>query len=283
MKIIDAHVHVFPPGIVGDPKSCLEDEPCFSLLYKDPDARMITAELLVKAMKEQGISTSLVCSFPWRDTGKQREHNDYILDASAANPKSLVPLVAVDPLDTGALKEAERALGAGAAGLGEIGVYEHALLDDSVFGPLKKLAHLCAEADKPMLLHTNEPIGHEYPGKSPMCIRGLYRFLEACPHTRFQLAHMGGGLFSFALLKKKVRQVIKNCVFDTAASPYLYRTETYRLFFEICEKHQILYGSDYPLLSLSRYEKDLQKSGITDEQRDAIFELNARRFWRLSA
>ncbi len=281
MKIIDSHVHVFPPDVSENPKSCQQDEPCFELLYKDPKARMVSTESLLEAMDRQGISMSIVCSFPWRDPAMAKDHNDYILSSAQFHPDRLVPLASVDVLAPGAIKEAERALAAGAAGLGEIGVYEHDLTDDSVFDLLKRLARLCAEADKPLLLHTNEPIGHTYPGKSPMSIKGLYELISACPDTRFQLAHMGGGLFAFALLKREVRKVLKNCVFDTAATPYLYLPKTYKLFFDICDEQQILYGSDFPLLALARYEKDLAESGITKKQRAALLEQNAKRFWGL--
>lgn len=282
MKIIDSHVHIFPPDIVQNPSNYSAKEPNFSLLYGDPKAKMIQAESLLQAMDSQGVALSVVCSFPWRDAARAREHNDYILESAASHPESLLALASVDPLCPKAAQEAERALSAGAAGLGEIGVYEYDLADDSVFSTLKKLAFLCAEADKPMLLHTNEPIGRSYPGKSPMCIKGLYELVAACPETRFQLAHMGGGLFAFALLKREVRKVLKNCVFDMAACPYLYRPETYKLFFSMGEPHQILYGSDYPLLEVSRYKKELDEACVSDQQRTAIMELNARRFWRIS-
>lgn len=281
MDVIDAHVHVFTDEVTARPAECFDGEPCFELLYADPKARLISVAKLIEAMDADGVGRSVVCGFPWRDPGRARDHNDAILQAAKDHPDRLVPLAGVDPLADSAIPEAERALAAGAAGLGEVGVYLADLGDADVFGRVVALAKLCAEADRPMLLHTNEPVGHTYPGKAPMSLRGLYGLVAACPKTRFQLAHLGGGLFMFELLKKEVRGVLKNCVFDTAAAPYLYRPEVYSVFVQLAGAKRLLYGSDYPLLGLERYLKDMTKAGLAPDLQAQILGDNAKAFWRL--
>ncbi len=281
MDVIDAHVHVFTDEVTARPAECFDGEPCFELLYANPKARMVSVARLIEAMDADGVSRSVVCGFPWRDPGRAREHNDALLQAGKDHPDRLVPLAGVDPLADSAQAEAERALAAGAAGLGEVGVYLQDLGDETVFDRVSHLAKLCAEADRPMLLHTNEPVGHAYPGKAPMSLAGLYKLVAACPDTRFQLAHLGGGLFLFELLKKEVRGVLKNCVFDTAAAPYLYRPEVYPVFVQLAGAHRLLYGSDYPLLSLARYQQDMTKAGLAPGLQAQILADNARAFWRL--
>ncbi len=147
--------------------------------------------------------------------------------------------------------------------------------------PLVKAARLCAEADKPLLLHTNEPVGHSYPGKAPMGLKGLYDLVEACPGTRFQLAHLGGGLFFFELLKKKVGEVLKSCVFDTAAAPFLYTPRVYPVFLALAGRERLLFGSDWPLLALPRYLKDIRESGMSEEDAALHLGANAAEFWGL--
>lgn len=280
-RIIDAHVHIFPDEVIAARPLFCAHEPAFSLLYQDPRARMVNACELVEAMDEDGVSVSVVCGFPWRDAGRARMHNDCILQAARDHPGRLVPLAGVDPQDPRAPAEAERALAAGARGLGEIGVYGHDLSDPAVRPGLEMLAGLCAEAQVPLLLHTNEPVGHAYPGKSPMTIAGLYELVRDHPRTRFQLAHLGGGLFFYELLRREVPDVLANCVFDTAAAPYLYRPALYRVFADFSGEHRLLYGSDFPLLRLGRTRRDLDRAQLEPSQRTGILGANAVAFWNL--
>ena len=274
--IIDAHAHIFPPELIGRRESLLKSDPAFNLLYTDPQAQMAGSGDLVKTMNSDGVDAALVCGFPWRDAGRARLHNDYILQAAKDHPDRLVPLGCVDPLAKEALEEAERVLAAGAAGLGELARYHNDLGTEMI-----PLAKLCAEADRPLLLHTNEPIGHGYPGKSPMTLRGLYDLVRACPRTRFQLAHLGGGIFFYELLKQEAAGVLSHCVFDIAAAPFLYRPEIYRTFIRLAGEDRLLYGSDFPLLRLERYLKDMDSAGLDDGAKEKILGLNAKSFWNI--
>ncbi len=278
--IIDAHVHVFPPEAAADRAAFAAGEPAFGWLYEDPQAALASAEDLIAAMDEDGLEKAVVCGFPWRDTKKARRHNDYILEAAAAWPRRIIPLAAVDPRTPEAVREAERALGRGAAGLGEIGVYDADLAAPEVRPGLIALARLCAEADKPLLLHANEPVGQAYPGKSPMTLKGLYDLLKDCPSTRFQLAHLGGGVFFFELLKKEVKEVLANCVFDTAAAPFLYRPRLYPLFVSVAGEDRLLFGSDFPLLGFRRCFEEMESVGLAAALKRKILGLNAKSFWR---
>ena len=119
----------------------------------------------------------------------------------------------------------------------------------------------------PLLLHTNEPVGHFYPGKAHLPFWDLYELIKAFPSVTFILAHWGGGLWWYELLKREVREVLRNTYFDTAASPFLYRPEIYQYAVQIMGVEKILYGSDYPLLGLNRYLKELDQAGLNQEQR----------------
>lgn len=274
--IVDAHAHVFPPELISRRESLLGSDPAFNLLYSDPQAQMATAGDLLCAMSEDGVDKALVCGFPWRDAGYARLHNDYILQAAEEHPGRLIPLGCVDPLSKEALEEAERVLSTGAFGLGELARYHNDLSDEML-----PFAGLCAEADRPLLLHTNEPVGHSYPGKSPMTLRGLYDLVKACPKTRFQLAHFGGGIFFYELLRQEVAGALNRCVFDTAAAPFLYSPEIYNAFLEIAGTERLLFGSDFPLLRLERYQKDMDRAGLDAETKEKILGKNAAEFWKL--
>jgi len=76
------------------------------------------------------------------------------------------------------------------------------------------------------------------------------------------LAHWGGGIFFFNLLKKEVKESMNNVWFDTAASPFLYDPKVYRLAKDIIGADKILFGSDFPLLKPSRYFTELKETGL---------------------
>ena len=281
--IIDSHVHIFPPEVIQDRRPHLRAESQFALLYQDPKAVLGSAEELVRAMDRDGVDKALVCGFPWADPGRARTHNDYILQSAAKYPERLIPLACLDPSAPGGLAEAERSLARGAAGLGELGFYGNDLNEPKVKKSLVETSQLCAQADKPLLLHTNEPVGHSYPGKAPMTLQGLYELVKACPETRFQLAHLGGGLFFYELLKKEVKEALRNCVFDTAAAPFLYTPQIYSVFAAVAGPERLLFGSDWPLLRLPRYLKDIQASGMDEQEKSGHLGGNAAAFWRIGA
>ncbi len=77
-------------------------------------------------------------------------------------------------------------------------------------------------------------------------------------------------------MKKEVKTVLQNVWFDTAASPFLYRPEMYRIAGEVVGFDKILFGSDYPLLKPQRYFKEMGAAGLTTDQMDQITGLNAQ-------
>ena len=78
-------------------------------------------------------------------------------------------------------------------------------------------------------------------------------------------------------MKREVREVLRNTYFDTAASPFLYRPEIYQYAIQIMGVEKILYGSDYPLLALDRYLKELDQAGLHQDQREAVLGGNSQR------
>jgi predicted TIM-barrel fold metal-dependent hydrolase len=109
----------------------------------------------------------------------------------------------------------------------------------------------------------------------PMDLSQLYNFLQAYPSNRIVLAHWGGGLFFYALMKKEVREVLNNVWFDTAASPYLYTPDIYSVASEIVGHEKILFGSDYPLLKPGRYFEEMGSSDLSAESFKKIVGENA--------
>jgi predicted TIM-barrel fold metal-dependent hydrolase len=141
---------------------------------------------------------------------------------------------------------------------------------------------ICRVLDLPVLIHTNEPIGHAYPGKTPNTLAQIYRLTCAFSRNKIILAHWGGGLFFFSLLRKEVKENLQNVYFDTAASPYLYDAAVYRLAIERVGAEKILFGSDFPLLSPARYFEEMKAAGLSQDQMQQICGRNAAALFNLA-
>lgn len=275
--IIDIHTHIFPPEICRDRVSFFPGEPAFELLYRDEKrAPLSTAGGLIKAMDHDGIQGSVTFGFPWRQPELVRQSNDYVLEAMARYPGRLLGFACLNPELPEAVEEGERCLKAGMKGLGEIALYSP-LTGGSWRKRMSPLVELAQGWEVPILLHINEPVGHQYPGKGQQPFGELYDLIKAFPKTLFILAHWGGGLWWYQLMKREVKEVLANTYFDTAASPFLYRPEIYEFAVKILGPEKILFGSDFPLLELERYAKELGQAGLTPEQQAAILGGNSQR------
>jgi len=260
--IIDFHTHIFPSCFRDDRSAFFSDEPAFKTLYLSLQAKLAGAKELIRNMDEEDIHKSVIFGFPWENPEHYRIHNDYIIESVHRYPNRLIGFCCFSPLSAGGSREAERCLQSGLSGVGELAVYGSGLSPE-IINSLKEVMGLCSKFDVPFLLHTNEPIGHDYAGKTPMTLAQIYGFIKAYPSNRIVLAHWGGGIFFYGLMKKEVKEVFKNVWFDTAASPYLYTPDIYRIAGETIGFEKILFGSDYPLLKPQRYFKEMESAGLS--------------------
>jgi predicted TIM-barrel fold metal-dependent hydrolase len=269
--LIDIHTHAFPRVIREQRDKFFDNEPAFELLYKSPKARLVGAADTVAMMDEQGVDKSVVFGFPWRSEDTFRLNNDYILEAVARYPDRLIGFCCLDPMHTDAAGEVERCLQAGLSGVGELAFYTSGL-DERCLDPIMAVAR---RYDVPVMLHTNEPVGHQYPGKSPNTLIQIYTLVKRFQHNRIILAHWGGGLFFYTLLKKEVRETLANVWFDTAASPFLYQPAIYQHAITLAGADKVLWGTDFPLLKPRRYFKEMDQAGLADAEKRAICGANA--------
>lgn len=270
---IDFHTHLFPPSL-REVSLLKAPEPAFRTLYGGPGVRFAGPEDLLTEMETQGVAHAVVFGFPWDHPAHYECHNAFILETIGRFPGRLSGLCCFSPLARGAVREAERCLDAGLSGVGELAVYGSGLTGE-VIAAMEEVMALCRERDVPLLLHTNEPVGHLYPGKAPMTLGQIFSFLKAYPDNRIVLAHWGGGIPFYGLLKKEMKEVFRNVLFDTAASPFLYDPRVYRILGEIVGYEKILFGSDYPLLSMGRYLREIAQGGLTQEATERILGGNA--------
>jgi predicted TIM-barrel fold metal-dependent hydrolase len=217
---------------------------------------------LLRHLDSARIERAWVVGFSWRQEANAKAHNDYLRDMAQTFPDRLRWLAGMWPAAPWALAEAKRVMLNGSHGLGELAFYDR----DLRLPPLNRLCRLCQEYDAPLMLHVNEPVGENYPGKAPMGLSRTYEFLRMNPRGKIILAHLGGGIFFYKLLKSaQARKVMDNVWLDLAASPYLYQPQALRLAVQLMGAEKILLGSDYPLLTLARTQGLLSQAGLSPE------------------
>ncbi len=202
--MIDAHAHIFPPEMVRDRTSLLERDPWFRVLYGSPVARMVTAEELVEAMDAGGVDLTVVFGFAFADQGLCRLMNDYVLDAVSAHAGRLAGLCCVSPDRPGAVAELERCLDAGMRGCGELApdgqgwgdAFLPCLADGGAGARpvgaragMDAVAACLSERGPPLLVHSNEPVGHSYAGKGGFTPEGCLSWRAAYPDLTVVCAH----------------------------------------------------------------------------------------------
>jgi predicted TIM-barrel fold metal-dependent hydrolase len=274
--VIDFHTHIFPPWLRERRDEYIKRDPCFSLLYSQPEAKMATAEELLASMDEAGIGLSVVLNIGWVRHELCVKTNDYILDSVSRYPARLVGFCAMQPrAGDAAIAELERCAKAGAKGIGELrsDVQGFDLTDKRTMKPLVEAA---LKHDLVFLTHSSEPVGHEYSGKGSITPDILYSFIAGFPDLKLVCAHWGGGLPFYALMPE-VDKALTNVFFDTAATVFLYKPEIFKQMRHIIGSDKILFGSDYPLVLQNRVLAQIQSSQLLEEDKARILGANAQK------
>jgi len=275
---IDCHVHVTPPSITSDWKKYAEKEPYFSLLSRSKVNKFAAAEDVAAMLKKEKIDKAVVFGFAFQDLSLCRYVNDYVIEKVKEFPE-LTGFAVVPPCGMSAAKEIERCCKAGLKGVGELfPAGQNINLEKKE--ETACITDVCRELDIPLLLHANELAGHDYAGKTDVPLRHIETFISDNSGLKIILAHWGGGIFLYEAMKE-IKEKFRNVYYDTAATPFIYDERIYRAAkaLDLCGK--ILFGSDYPILSPSRYEEGIKKSGLHDEELKLILGENVRRLLKL--
>jgi predicted TIM-barrel fold metal-dependent hydrolase len=276
--IIDCHTHIFPEEVRKDREAFCKRDEGFSSIYKDSTSKMVGVDDLIASMDESGIDRSVICGFPWSQPDLCSLHNQYLMASASRYPNRLVVFVMLlfsNPDWSG--KELDRAVKGGARGVGEIAFYRDEMTSQDIHS-MKSILTQMEKQGIPLLLHTNEMIGHSYPGKGRTPLERFYELILSFPNLPIILGHWGGGL-PFYELMPEVAKGMANVYYDTAASPFLYSKKIYEIAREIVGIEKIFFGTDFPLISPRRYFKELEGSGLSKQDQEKILGLNfSRRF-----
>ncbi len=274
--IVDAHVHVFPPEVVAGREHFAALDPHFAALYANPRARLATAEDLLASLDRNGVAGAFALGFGWRDLALCRLHNDYLIDVQRRYPGRVAGFAAIQPLaGAAALAEVARALAAGLRGVGELMPHGqgYRLNEWAVLDPL---AEALVAAERPLLTHVSEPVGHAYPGKGDVSPAAAWELAARHPRLRLVFAHWGGGL-PFYELMPEVGRALGHTFYDSAATTFLYDFKVFRIVTELCGAERILFATDYPLLRQGPFLERVRALGLPEPALRRILGENAAR------
>ena len=276
--ITDTHVHVFPPDVIRDWEKIARKEAHFASLVRGKVHRWATVEDVVDSMNLTGIDESWIFGFAFEDQGLCRLCNDYVIDALKQHPDGLRGLAVVSPGCAGCEAELVRCRNAGMIGVGELFPQGQGV---DITDPRQtwRLASLTHEAGMFLLIHTAEPVGHDYPGKGNVGPKEAAMFCINHPEVSVVFAHFGGGLWQYELMPE-MKRILSNAWYDTAEFPWLYSPEVLLAIECAGVSEKFLYGSDFPILTYQRYSTLWEQAGLRGERLEKILSGNAETLLR---
>lgn len=292
MRVIDCHVHLYPPAVNRAPAAWAEaaGEPEWAAMSARlrKDGRPVQAfpgvgELL-REMDAAGVERAVLLGWYWRRPETCGVQNRFFAECVRAHPDRLSAFATLHPGAGRAETRAEmrRAHADGLVGLGELSPHAQGYAtDDPVF---RDALGLAAELGLPVNLHVTDPDGRPYPGRVETPLADLTRLARACPTATFILAHWGALL----PLREPDAAGLGNVFYDTAASPLLYGAEVWTRFLAAVPAERVLFGSDFPLNLYPKLDAAPAMSRLIAEARaggatDAVLAGNASRLLRLDA
>ncbi len=276
---VDFHIHVTPDDLIRDYRGIYDKEPYWALLSESPINKFANGKAVIADLDNSGFDVGVVTGFSFQDLGLCRYVNDYTIELVRKYPGRIKGMMAISPKEKGFETEFARCIDAGLVGIGEM------FLSGQGLDPFRKddlavLMGLAKEVDVPIVIHSNEPVGHDYVGKVEVTPKEIYNIALNFPENKLVFAHFGGGL-PFYELMKEIGSSLSNVFYDTAAGIYLYRPEVFKVLREIGILDKILFGSDFPLLSIVRYKAYFEKSGLNNEELELVLGENACRLLNL--
>jgi len=284
--IWDSHVHGYPKDVSRAASSwgLARGETHWLELVTEGPQGWADAEELLREMDRCGVERSLLLGWYWERAETCREQNGWYQRWVTAWPDRFSAFLSMhaDMLEPEA--ELERGRDWGALGVGELlpEVQSEGGWSDKGW---ERIIQWTSEAGWPINLHVTEPAGHRYPGRIATPLDRLTDIFETYPDQVWILAHWGGGL-PFYSLNRRVAKALKNCYYDTAATPLLYSKRIWRTVIDLVGAERILFGSDYPLRVYPRKQAEAEMHSflesfamteLSDLERDQIGSGNLKR------
>ena len=292
-RIIDSHIHMYPPEVFADPAAwgTVHREPWWTYCVAPPGRRSLQGwadiSRLLADMDRGGIEKCVMLGWYWEHQENCDLQNGWCIDWIRQYPDRLLGFATVQPTaGSKSLSQLQRALDAGLCGIGELfpQVQRFTFEDDA----WDRVVEIAIERDVPINLHVSDPLAGTSSMPHPAPLKDYVKLAKTFPDAKFILAHWGGGI-PFYELNPKVRALMKNIYYDTAATPLLYDKRIFRSIVDLIGAERILFGTDYPLLSYPEdtRETDFERQRaeaeetLTPEERALVMGGNLRRLLHL--
>jgi predicted TIM-barrel fold metal-dependent hydrolase len=206
---------------------------------------------MLQAMDEAQVTQAVLLGWYWEQESTCRWHNAQMAEWMRIAPERLLGFAAIYPNEN-VLDQLETAHTLGFRGVGELHFGVQAFSAESPHW--QAMAKWCVAHDWPINCHATETAGHEHPGSIATPLQEFVRMAQAEPELKLILAHWGGGL-PFYEQNPRLRKVLRNVYYDSAASPLLYDIGVFKQMLELVGIEKLLFGSDYPLRIYPRQQK----------------------------
>ena len=268
--VVDAHVHVFPAGV-------------FSALWKWFDTHAwpvryrMPARDLLDFLLDRGVGHVVAMQYAHKP-GIARELNAFMADLCSSVGNRVTGLAAVFPGEPGAAEILYRAFDTGLAG---VKLHAHVQCFDMNSPEIDEIYRVCAEAEKPLVIHAGrEPKSPAY-ACDPYEICGaekIRRVLDAHPGLKLCVPHLGAD--EFAAYAEMI-DTYDNLWLDTAMAVTDYLPMDNPVPLSQLRSDRILYGSDFPNIPYAwdRELKELTAAGLSGDRLEKLLWKNAREFF----
>ncbi|MFP4162555.1 MAG: amidohydrolase family protein [Chitinispirillaceae bacterium] len=260
MNIIDFHTHVFPDDLA--PRAIAQLIENAPVMQNHTDGTM---NGLKQSMKQNNISHSVTLSIATKPSQVTA-----INKTCARNPeKGIFQFGTLHPETENFEEEIDRLVETGIRGIKFHPEYQDFHVDDFRIYPMYESL---ASSGLIVVFHTGKDPGpFSCDHALPHAIRQVRRDF---PRLRMVAAHMGGWM-----VWDRVEEVLlgEDILFDTSAIYHLMNPET---FVRLCRRHgtdRILFGTDSPWYDQGECVRWIEKTRLSDEEKEAVLSGNARR------
>lgn len=252
-KIIDFHAHIFNPKIAHLAIANLEHH------YGMPWECLGTFTDMREEMDKSGFYRAVIFSTPTKPT-QVTINNDFLF---ALRDERFVVFGSVHPDFEDVKNEIQRIKNHGLKGFKFHPDFQAFNIDDD------KALFMYEEigSDYPIVLHVGDKkLDFSNPER-------LSRVLEKFPEHKFIAAHMGG----YSVWDKEAKYLVgKNVWFDTSSTLWEISPEKMVDMIHAHGADKVLFGSDYPAISLKREAEKIEALSLTKEEKEMIFYTNAK-------
>ncbi len=265
MRIVDAHVHLYPPEINRDPAAWATAhgeshwaEMCTRTRKNGgPVQTFPTVDELLREMDRAGVEHAVLLGWYWNTPEACALQNAFYAERVRAHPQRLSAFATWHPRC--GVEELRRARDAGLCGLGELSPHSQGF--QTTAPEFALVLELCAEFRWPVNLHVTDPDSRPYPGRVETPLAEFLVLARQFPTVNFILAHWGGRL----PMKDRSALELSNLYYDTAATPLLYRSEIWNQFLAEVPSSRVIFGSDFPLNLYPRVDQTPVMRRLIDE------------------